>query len=636
MLRSVPLFFSLCLFAAGAAAQEPARDAAHAYAADLIAEADQRALDRDPYWLLLLHARHNLSGGFESRVDDPAFFVAPDGKRDPRAELHALLRAMADPTGQDKPDHPVQKFPARVAWLKEQLDIDASRMPPPARTRFDDLWAQMRPVAATLVFPACNLNNPASMFGHTLIVFDSQDRNRLLSQSVSYAGRTDGGFSPLFIVGCFIGSFPGYYGVMPYYDKVELYGDIGYRDIWEYELDLTPEELRRMLMHTWELQGVRSDYYFLTENCAFNLLFVIDTARPSLQLTRTRQPWVTPIDVLKEVCGRGLVRQTAFRPSKVTSLQYLTSLLSQELWELAHAVAVDGQDAESVAAQVSDPEQQIVILDLAAQLVQYRYTQRTIPPEQYRRDILRILRVRSRLARPSDEVYRVPEPPRPETGHDGNRLALGGGSENGDGFLSLRYRPAYHAISDPGTGFDPGFHMQFLDAEVRMDTQNDTWKLEHLAAIDILSAAPCDRFFKPKSWQASVGLMRRRLAEDDDSLVGYGEVGFGYAARWKGAGLAYLLMNVRAELGDPYNDHYAAGGGPSAGVIFTPMDRWRLVLQGDGACLAGRDQDILLYQLSLRQSLSLTRNTSVGLDCWYGETDGYESHGGTASWSLYF
>jgi len=37
---------------------------------------------------------------------------------------------------------------------------------------------------------------------------------------------------------------------MPYYLKVREYNDMENRDVWEYELNLSPEEIDRLLMHT--------------------------------------------------------------------------------------------------------------------------------------------------------------------------------------------------------------------------------------------------------------------------------------------------------------------------------------------------------------------------------------------------
>ena len=37
-----------------------------------------------------------------------------------------------------------------------------------------------------------------------------------------------------------------------------------------------------MLKHLWELQGIAFDYYYFDENCSWQLLGLLEVARPSL------------------------------------------------------------------------------------------------------------------------------------------------------------------------------------------------------------------------------------------------------------------------------------------------------------------------------------------------------------------
>ena len=38
-------------------------------------------------------------------------------------------------------------------------------------------------------------------------------------------------------------------------------------------------------MHTHEMDKIYSDYYFFDENCSYDLLFLLDVARPWIGLT---------------------------------------------------------------------------------------------------------------------------------------------------------------------------------------------------------------------------------------------------------------------------------------------------------------------------------------------------------------
>ena len=68
-------------------AQEPPAP----YLSQLLQRAHQAKLADEREWHLLLHYRANLFGGFTSEQDEPGFFLSPDGKTDPEAELDSML-----------------------------------------------------------------------------------------------------------------------------------------------------------------------------------------------------------------------------------------------------------------------------------------------------------------------------------------------------------------------------------------------------------------------------------------------------------------------------------------------------------------------------------------------------------------
>ncbi len=45
-----------------------------------------------------------------------------------------------------------------------------------------------------------------------------------------------------------------------------------------------PEETRFLVEHIWEMQHVSFPYYFVSDNCAYRLLGLIDLVRPNLDL----------------------------------------------------------------------------------------------------------------------------------------------------------------------------------------------------------------------------------------------------------------------------------------------------------------------------------------------------------------
>jgi len=257
-----PLF--LLFFLPHIHAQEPL------YADMLLESAHKKELHRDRYWHILLHYKKS-PFGLRSLIDDPDFFLSKDGKYNPEAELKATIRAFFQEV-ENETRHPVCRFIARYAWLKEKLNIDASLLPVHGCERFNKIIDQIKPEAATLIFPTSHINSPASMFGHTLLTIETASRSKLLSYAINYSAVTNETFGPLFAVKGLFGCYKGYFSILPYYTKIQEYSDVNHRDIYEYPLNLNTEEINRLLMHIYELDFIYSDYYFFDENCSYDLL----------------------------------------------------------------------------------------------------------------------------------------------------------------------------------------------------------------------------------------------------------------------------------------------------------------------------------------------------------------------------
>src|SRR5512134_1673261 len=84
LLASLAAFSGVC-----AGADDP-------YLAEVLKRAEERQLHQERTWEVLLHYRSR-GEERESLVDDPRFFLAPDGKTDPAAELEATLRGLFAP-----------------------------------------------------------------------------------------------------------------------------------------------------------------------------------------------------------------------------------------------------------------------------------------------------------------------------------------------------------------------------------------------------------------------------------------------------------------------------------------------------------------------------------------------------------
>ncbi|HEX9241652.1 MAG TPA: DUF4105 domain-containing protein, partial [Anaeromyxobacter sp.] len=270
---------ALAILATGAraaAAAEP-RAAEARYLDELLVRARVQGLAEDPGWIRLGHWRKKPTGWI-SEADGTRFFRSLRGKTDPLAELASTLRGFFEPAGDDPDAHVQCRFPARLQFLAERLGIDRARLPSPACPKLERFREQTAARSVTLVFSSYYLNNPVSSFGHTFLRLNKAEEARagkgheLLDMGVDYAAVPDTKNPIAYAVKGLLGAFPGRFSRMAYYYKVRTYADAESRDLWEYDLAMTPDEVRLFVSHLWELGQTYFDYWYLDENCSYHVL----------------------------------------------------------------------------------------------------------------------------------------------------------------------------------------------------------------------------------------------------------------------------------------------------------------------------------------------------------------------------
>ena len=266
-----------------------------------IERAEQQKLDQDITWQRLMYA--NAKG--QSEVNYSGYFLASEGKADLKQELHANIQALFQFA---EPNQSVRcRFPARSHWLIQQLHIQEQQLPTVTCPELDDWIGQIKPYKATLIYATDFMGNPSSMFGHTLLRLDPKDQKQLnlVSYAVNYAATVTSGEGWSFAWNGLTGQYPGEYSLMPYYRKVKEYGDLESRDLWEYELNLSPDETRFLVEHIWEMKHATFPYYFVSDNCAYRLLGLIDLVRPALNLKQQFKVASIPVETIKAIEQQG-------------------------------------------------------------------------------------------------------------------------------------------------------------------------------------------------------------------------------------------------------------------------------------------------------------------------------------------
>lgn len=580
------------------------------YLDKLIDQSRTLNLASDPYWLSLVHYKPTLGGRYKSQADDEKFFNHPQGKSAPKLELAATIRAFFKKHGGNP--HARCRFPARFHWLKQRLQFDPRRLPTVTCDQYQDWKETLNTRSVTLVFPAAYLNSPSSMFGHTLLRLNpggSRGEVPLAAYALNYAANVNSADNGLLYAyrGIF-GGYPGEFSIVPYYQMIKKYNELENRDIWEYALNLNQAEVDQLLRHAWEVRTITFDYYFLTENCSYHMLSLLEVARPGTHLTAGFSVKAIPADTVRAIVGANMVEDIAYRPS-------MTTVISQRLTHLGHAqqtkvltLGTAQQAVSSVAKGLETPVDKSRIFELAFDYSRYRALQTPSVRDEHTGQSYQLLAARSQL--PAGNVWPAITRPksRPEQGHRTTRLALGLGRQDGRNFLSLRFRPAYHDILDPLPGYARGAQINFLDFRGRYFPDDNDLQLDQFTIIDILSLTPRDRFFKPLSWGVDTGF--ERMWTDEGPTNGAQVKGSrGVSYRVGADHLAYGLLQAQLKVANRFEQNYSLGGGIKTGLLLF-FDRSTANLDVRGLRYAVGETDNA-FQARWRQSFPLSRQTAL-------------------------
>lgn len=560
-----------------------------ATSADYLAQLQQRAraldLAASPTWRALLHYESDwLGAGVTSTVASDWFFLAAGGRHDPQAELAATLAAFFSNqpiSPQNRP--PRCALPARYMFLVQVLTIDSKRLPQVDCPDYQQWLDGLAPASVNLVFPAAYPNSPSSMFGHTLLRINSQrsaHTTPLLSYAVNFAAHTHEDNGLVFAVKGLAGGYPGVYGVFPYYRKVKQYAWIENRDIWDYPLRLEPAQRKRMVAHLWAMLEVQFHYYFLSKNCAYQLLALIDVAKPRLHLTAHFDWYAIPIDTIRALRQvPGLLGTAEYRPSMQTELRRHASQLDTDERQLALAVARGQVAPDSSRLAVLPASTRAGVLEVAHDYLYYRFQQGSVNRDRGLPRARAILLARSTIHDKADFApIPVPDTP-PDKGHKTLRLAFDGSWRDDVFSFGLRLRPAYHDLLDNPAGYTDGAAINFLDLGLRLRPDTGDLRINDLTLIDITSLAPRGELFKPISWQIGTGLRRRPSAlpfADAPNNLGYYLQGGPGLAWGQPDLLGYVFGLASLDANRSLAPAYALGAGGSVGVLAHLRRRWQL------------------------------------------------------------
>lgn len=531
--------------------------------------------------LYFLDDKKSLLGQKKSKslVDNADFFLSDNGQQDSAAELDAMLVALAQEltTPAMGNGHNTQtnnnavwcRFPARVQWLRDTLNIDATNIDA-TRLSADcpelDAWmAKLAPEQLSVMFAQEYLDNPLSAFAHTLLridspisAADSTQIHHAYALNDTVAGNPADNFV-IYAIKSMTGIYNNVIEIEPYPEKLAKYLKDDERDTWTYQLALTPAEVQQIMYHVWETKDLALPYYFTTDNCASEILRLIDVVRPQQHLLSQLPYAVIPSDLIQLLADNELLASTDYTPADSTVRQAQLN------------------DAKQVRAQLGYQK--------PAKNAFNKIKSAALNPASSLSADDRTLVTHATAAADNNPINR----------HSLQMGNVGIGQRGDNRYVDIGLRAGYHDLLDNPAGFPQFFNLKGLAATLRINEKDDdnhksnldSVLLQNFTLIKGRSFNPLNSANKGKTWGASIEATRVNdgsQEEGRDHLVG----SIGYETGWSWVfgtprantgemppQLCYTFATGTAQVGRGIDKGFRVGAGINAGCRYQINNRLR-------------------------------------------------------------
>lgn len=543
-------------------------------------KADSLQLAKQTTWQRLMYA--DASG--KSEVRYKGYFYHENGQNHSEQELKRNIEELFKA---DTSNASIRcRFPARSQFLIQALNIPEQALGKAECTELEDWLGQIKPYKATLIYATDFMGNPSSMFGHTLLRLDPQDQAELnlVSYALNYAATVEGEQSWSYAWKGLTGQYPGEYSLMPYYSKVKEYGDFESRDLWEYELSLTPEQTEFLVKHIWEMKHVQFPYYFVQDNCAYRLLGLIDLVRPDLNLKQQFKTAAIPVETVKAMDEAQLIKDVVYRPALETQLLAQSRQHGHALAKVAHYIAMSDSQQYQKLLEPLDQTERAKVLEMAYDDLYLHFTAAKIDPKIAQPRLRQILVLRSQIELDKQRIDVTTPKINPAQGHDARNISVKIGEVQGDSFVEIGHRQAYHDLIDPQGGFRVGTQLKFWDGSIQY--RDGDLKLEHFDFLSVNAYNPISAFKMPLSWGFDLGWQQEALdrdgqfSEDEQHGVASLKTQVGYS--WANSArehICYAQMQTHVQAGTALEQGWRVGMGPTIGCQNIWTDRIHSLIQ---------------------------------------------------------
>ncbi len=461
-------------------------------------------------WQRLIHSDQNRYDHSGARVKIQAL-----------AELKRTV-ALFQKQAEDKIGTPAQypecAYISRYLFLKDKIPLPPKRVCP----EYDSWINNLNPTGISLVLASPYAHHPASLFGHTFLKIETnyhqaevkeKNRSELLSYGINYSAITDTDNGIAFAILGLTGGYEGHFSLMPYFLKLNEYSYLESRDLWEYKLTIPKNKLGYLLAHIWELESTGYfKYYFIDENCSYQLLKLIELLYPEIDLTSQFKVFVPPIDTIKALLKYpGLLADINYRPSIFTKVMaHFNQLTSDQQKSFLQVV---NQFNATTIQSLTDPQ----VMDLLIEYLEFKKDKSDL--------FLLLLRTRAKMGVATTETP-ITTPTYPHQSHAiskiGTAVITTKGAKPKFAFI---HKVGFHDLYNPSPGYPILTELNVLETKIYY--QDSRLFFDSLDVINVTALSPNDFNKLNLSWLSNLQFVNGQKNGCDNCIDLQAKMAFG-------------------------------------------------------------------------------------------------------------
>jgi hypothetical protein len=467
----------------------------------------------DPTWSALLHSVNN-----STPIEDSSFILST-GNFTLKNELVATIRLL------EKSSEASCQFPARRKFIIATLQLSQNKIIAPTCDEYLTFKKKAPAENISLIYATENISQPSSMMGHIMLKIEGiNDSNIPVKHGVSYFTELNSLNIPLIIWESLVTGKIGYFQLSPFQATLNYYLNIEQRNVWEYKIDLSKDQLELFHNHLWELKKTKLKYLFNSYNCATFTKMLLRVARPDK--ISINNDWLSPIDIVKSTANAGIITQSKLTPSDKWQLRMLSS-------------SVDPATTNSIVELV-DSEREITINTkqkekiYLASLLGKTYNKYNFINEKY--DLEKWQSINNLI----DKIMPIPENEfsldlsqfkSPLKTPDDSQVSLGHKYFDNRHWINFKYLPASHAIEDDNRQFFNENELKLMELSILRNQSTGRIKLDSWTLYSAKSFIPWNQFTGGTSGQFSISAEQHWDDTLSPKLVAnvYGGVGYTYS-----------------------------------------------------------------------------------------------------------